>query len=53
MYAVGYVAVIAYMVAVIATLALRVKNYTKADGPIAMAVQAKRRSMQSKEIFSA
>lgn len=40
-YTVIYALVIAYMITVIVGLALKVKNYTKANGPIASAVQAK------------
>jgi hypothetical protein len=40
-YTAVYALVISYMVTVIVGLALKVKHYTKANGPIASAVQAK------------
>lgn len=47
LFTVGYVLVIAYMVAVIVVLALKVKDYTKANGPIAVIVSAKHKAVDS------
>jgi len=49
LFTVGYVLLVAYMVAVIVMLASKVKRYTKADGPIAGVVSAKRELMEGAE----
>ncbi len=49
LFTVGYILVIAYMVAIIVLLALKVKHYTGANGPIAGIVLAKRKSAENAE----
>jgi hypothetical protein len=46
---IGYVLLILYMVAVVVMLAWKVWSYTKADGPIARVVSAKRELMEEPE----
>lgn len=49
LFTVGYILVIAYMVAIIVLLALKVKHYTGANGPIAGIVLVKRKSAENAE----
>ena len=47
LYTAGYVLIIAYMVAVIVLLGMKVRQYTKVTGPIAGLVSAKRKSVEN------
>lgn len=46
LFTIGYGLIIAYMFAIIVLLASKVKHYTKANGPIAALVSAKRKSAE-------